>query len=61
MNEHTAIRLGVRRSSSVISLDNENRMFDLGILGEDTPIKLLETVIYMLGLHLALRGGVKHA
>ena len=61
MKEHTAIGLGVRCLSSVISLDNENRMFDLGILGEDTPIKLLETIIYMLGLHSALRGGVKHA
>ena len=36
-------------------------MFDKGILGEDNPSKLLETVIYMVGLHLALRGGVEHA
>ena len=61
MKERTAMGLGVRRSSSVISLDSENKMFDEGILGEDNPTKLLETVIYMVGLHLALRGGVEHS
>ena len=60
MKERTAMGLGVRKSASVISLDQENKMFDDGILGEDNPTKLLETVIYMLGLHLALRG-VEHS
>ena len=36
-------------------------MFDEGILGEDNPQKLLNTIIYMMGLHLALRGGVEHS
>ena len=59
MKERKAMGLGVRHSGSVISLDSENKIFDEGILGEDNPTKLLETVIYMVGLHLALRGGVE--
>ena len=61
IKERTAMGLGVKCSSSVITVSNENKMFDEGILGEDNPTKLLETVIYMLGLHLALRGGAEHA
>ena len=36
-------------------------MFQKNILGESSPLQLLQTVIYMLGLHLALRGGVEHS
>ena len=36
-------------------------MFESGVLGEDTPVKLLRTVIYMIGLHCALRGGIEHS
>ena len=60
MKERTAAGLGTRVSSSIISLGMEDKLFFQGILGEDTPAKLLKTVIYMLGLHLALRGGVEH-
>ena len=60
MKERTAQGLGVTISSSVISLDQESQLFDRGILGEDNPEKLVYTVIYMMGLHLALWGGVKH-
>ena len=60
MKERYAQGLGVRKSCSVITLDIENKLFEANALGEDTPEKLLKTVIYMLGLHLALRGGVEH-
>ena len=30
------------------------------MIGIDTPLKLLRNVIYLLGMHLALRGGVEH-
>ena len=60
MRERTAAGLGTRISSDVISLGMEDKLFFQGILGEDTPEKLLKTLIYMLGLHLALRGGVEH-
>ena len=60
MKQRTAMGLGVRQSSSIITLDHENRMFECGALGKNDPETLLRTVIYMLGLHLALRGGVEH-
>ena len=60
MKERTAMGLGTRVSSSVISMGQEDQLFFQGILGEDTPPKLLKMLIYMLGLHLALCGGVEH-
>ena len=61
MKERTAQGLGVTVSSDVISLEQEMQLFAKGILGDDSPQKLLDTVIYMLGLHLALHGGVEHS
>ena len=61
MKQRTASGLGVRISSNTISLAQEDKLFFDGILGDDEPEKLLKTVIYMLGLHLALQGGVEHA
>ena len=60
MRQRTAMGLGTTVSSSVISLGQEDRMFQLGLLGEHSPAVSLKTVIYMLGLHLALCGRVKH-
>ena len=52
--------LGVCRSCDIITHNDEDKLFTDGILGEDTPAKLLTTVIYMIGLHCALWGGVEH-
>ena len=60
MREHHSAGLGVRRSSNIITLDSEDKLFNKGILGEDTPEKLLKTVIYMISMHCALRGGAEH-
>ena len=60
MRERTAMGLGVKVSSDIISLSNENKLFETGQLGEGNPQQLLNTVIYMVGLHFALRGGVEH-
>ena len=51
-----AQQLGVKRTCDVISLSHESKMFECNALGESNPAQLLRTVIYMLGLHLALRG-----
>ena len=32
----------------------------MGILGEHTPQQLLETIVYLVGLHCALWGGEEH-
>ena len=60
MKERHSIGLGVCTSAEVISLQHENVLFETGVLGDDTLIKLLTTVIYMIGMHCALRGGVEH-
>ena len=36
-------------------------MFNQGILGDENPMQLLRTMIYMMGMHCALRGGVEHS
>ena len=61
MKERHSMGLGVRTSADVISLKHEDLLFGSGVLGDDTPIKLLKTVIYMIGMHCALRGGVEHS
>ena len=60
MKERHTMGMGIRRSSQVISLADEGKMFNLGILGNGEATQLLKTVIYMVGLHCALRGGVEH-
>ena len=52
--------MGVKQSSEIISLNQEDQLFRIGLLGDENPTQLLQTVIYLLGLHLALRGGVEH-
>ena len=52
--------LGVKVSSEIISMKHEDTLFANGMLGGDTPAKLLRTIVYMMGMHCALRGGVKH-
>ena len=53
-------KMGPPVSPCYISMQQENRMFEANALGESEPEQLLRTVIYLLGLHLALRGGVEH-
>ena len=60
MKERHATGLGVCQSSKIITLDHENKMFNQGILGESNPQQLLDTMIYMIGMHCALRGGLEH-
>ena len=61
MKQRHSQGLGIRKSSDVISLKHEDKLFNEGILGEDSPMQLLNTVIYMVGLHCALRGGSEHS
>ena len=60
MKEKTVLGLGTHVSSSIILLAQEDKLFFDGILGEETPIKLIKTMVYMMGMHLVLRGGVEH-
>ena len=60
MKEHHSAGLGVRKSSDIISLEHEDKLFASGILGESSAFQLLRTIIYMMGMHCALRGGAEY-
>ena len=60
MKERHSQGLGVRKSSDIITIDHENKLFNKGLLGDENPEQLLRTVIYMIGLHCVLRGGNEH-
>ncbi len=54
MKERSCIGLGRKQSSDIISLDDEETMWRDGILGDENPEQLRDTVLYLLGLNLAL-------
>ncbi len=60
MKECTHAGLGRKKSADVITLDDEEKMWADGILGDESPEQLRDTVMYLLGLNLALHGGDKH-
>ncbi|CAC5422193.1 unnamed protein product [Mytilus coruscus] len=49
-----------RKQADVISVDEETSLYDKGILGMDNPQQLLNTLLYLCGLHFALKGGTEH-
>ena len=61
MKEHAASSVGtVRKQAQVISLEFEQNLWLKGVLGEDTPDKLRNTVLYLIGVNCALRAGDEH-
>ena len=48
-----------RKRADVITLEEEEKMWG-SVLGEETPQQLLDTLVYMLGLHFALRAAQEH-
>ncbi len=58
MKKRESARIGnVSGVSSPISHNEEERMWQAGVLGEDEPTKLRNMVMFLLGIHCALRGG----
>ena len=49
-----------RKQADVISQEEEELLWERGILGSDTPLQLLRAVFYLNGIHFALRGGGEH-
>ncbi len=60
MKKRTFDRVGVLQKANVISETDEEAMWEGGTLGEDSPDKLRDTVMYLLGISCALRGGQEH-
>ena len=61
MKESAAQGLGsLVRQAQIITEEMENTLWSKNILGSDTPKKLLNTLVYMFGLHFALRAAQEH-
>ncbi len=57
MKERARAGLGRKQSADVITVEDEEKMWRDGILGDKKPEQLMHTVMYLLGLNLALRWG----
>ena len=61
MQERTCMNIGVKkRQAMVISYDTENELWERGILGEETPDKLRDTVLFLIGINVLLRAVDEH-
>ncbi len=57
MKQRCADWVSMCTSATVISMSDEDKMWRDGVLGKDEPVKLRNTVMYLLGVACALRGG----
>ncbi len=57
MKERAKMGLGRTVSATPITLTQEEKMWQEGVLGEDSPNVLCNTLVYLIGLNFALRGG----
>lgn len=48
------------KQADIITPEQEEELWQSGILGKDKPLQLLRTVLYLLGINLALRAGQEH-
>ena len=61
MKERSAAGIGlIRKRAEVITMDEENQMWESKILGEEVGKQLVKTLMYLFVLHFALRGGKEH-
>ena len=60
MKERTEEGVGVVKSDAPIDLSMEDRMWSAGILGKHNPKQLCDTMLFLIGVNLALRGGEEH-
>ena len=60
MKQFRSTGIGVkRRQAEPISI-KENTLWQKGILGEHDPQTLLDTMLFLCGIHFALRSGQEH-
>ena len=46
--------------AAVLSIEDENAMWEKGVVGDSTPWQLLRAAFLTVGLHFSLRGGQEH-
>ena len=61
MKESASDGLGLtKKQGEVITLDEEEQLWSKGVLGDSNPQQLLDTIVYLFGIHFALTGGSEH-
>jgi len=55
-----SVGLNTRQVTIMISEEMENILWEKKLLGDSDPGTLLDTMVYVLGLHFALRGRREH-
>ena len=61
MKENASAGVGLtRKQGEVITLREEEQLWEKGALGDSQPQQLLDTSVYIFGIHFALRGGNEH-
>ena len=61
MKRLRSLGLGVKcKQAEPITVEEETSLWDKGLLGDHTPQSLLDTMIYLCGVHFALRSGQEH-
>ena len=60
MKDRVESGLGALMSAMPIDVSMEEKMWTSGILGEHNPKQLCDTVLFMIGVNLALQGGEEH-
>lgn len=61
MKEAAAKGIGTTpKQAEVITVEQENDLWERGFLGSDEPEKLRDTVLWLFGLNFALRAGQEH-
>ena len=61
MKERASRNIGmVRKQAEYIPFDYEDKMWKDGVLGEEFPNQLRDTVLFLLGINLVLRTGDEH-
>ena len=61
MKESSSVGLGLtKKQCEVITLDEEQQLWSKGVLGDSSPQQLLDTRVYLFGIHFAVRGVSEH-